>query len=599
MVSMTSRALGVIALLLVPASPDRAASNKRLPTLKTQVAYGAIHQAPKKIPDPSRGGARSAPGDGGFAQGTRPLKFVVISDIHVLQPKNLPPVPKAMHGLIRQIVRLRPGFVAITGDFTNGGKRDRFGSRGVERWWSNVHKILQPLRAAGIPVLPLPGNHDLAREKHVLAYKKAWADLNKWASPLVPKGKPPMYYSVNIDGVHLSLMDFARKETPPRMFKWLQADLAAAGKARMRLAFGHLPLRSTISRRRGLKGVFKKLADVLVGGGVTAYFAGHEHVIWDEMVSPDADGKRSVRQVTCGVAGAPYRYGLSARLFTKHCKKNRWCVWPNNGRHFRVTRKHRRLPDPISFIVGEVRGRKLTIVPHVLKSGRMVPYPTSPQIIRPPLPAGTRRVLILGDSHMKGTFGYMIHKAMHLRGKYDILSLGVGGAGTREFTMKVIRDWCCGYKVRRSWPMDPSGKTFHHELVESSQKKSRRVIGEEWGGSLAEVLKRFKPEVLLLILGGNVTNLHDKLLTMLKTNASDAALVWVGPFKRKWYKSRYKEITRALKKAKWGHLVHSDDVLGNEELLTAHFGRQQAWLWANTAAERMAPFLVNHFKAKK
>ena len=521
---------------------------------------------------------------------------MVISDIHVGQPLKLPPVPPAVHVLIKQIVKLKPRFVAITGDFTNGDEKDLFSSRSVDQWWRSVHKILQPLRAAGIPVLPVPGNHDLAQEKHQQAYLRAWTDLAGWARPLVPKGKLPLYYSVNVDGVHLSLLNFASKATSTRMFTWLKRDLAAARGARMRLAFGHLPLRTAISYRRGPRGVFKELAGILADNKVAAYFAGHEHLIWDETISLDTEGKRKLRQVTCGVAGARYHYGLHPRLFKKHCKKNRWCVWPNNGRHFRVTRKLRRLPDAISFIVGQVRGSKLTIQPHVLKGGSIVPYPASPQIIRPPLPKGTRRVLILGDSHMKGTFGYMMHKALHHRGKYDILSFGVGGAGTREYTIKTIRDWCCGYKVRRSWPTVASGKAFHHELVEYAVKRTRNVIGVEYDGSLKKVLQMFKPQAVILILGGNASNRHTKLLEMLKAAAGGAALVWVGPFKRKWYKSKYRQIERALRASKRGHLVHSDDILGNEEWLTAHFGRKQAWLWADTVAGRMDPLLKAHFK---
>ena len=597
---MTSRNLGLLALLLVPTSSDLATPRRDRPRTAT-VAHQHTGAPPFVRRQPPAPGGGAATRSRGFAGNTtRPVKFVVISDIHVTQPRSLPAVHPRVHTLIKRIVKLRPRFVAITGDFTNGGKKDIFRNRSVDRWWGEVHKILKPLRAAGIPVLPLPGNHDLAQEKHRQAYVRAWADLAGWTRPLVPRGRLPMNYSTNIDGIHLSMINFAIKGDHSEMLKWLKADLASARGSRVRLTFGHLPLRSAIASGRGPRGRFKKLAGILADNRVAAYFAGHEHLVWDETISLDAGGKRSLRQVTCGVAGAGYWYGLSSRLFKKHCKKNRWCRWPNNGRYFRVTKKLKRVPDPVSFIVGEVRGDKLSITPHVLKGGRILAYPKSPQIIRPPLPAGTRRVLILGDSHMKGTFGYQIHKAMHLRGKYDILSFGVGGAGTREYTMKAIRDWCCGYKLRRSWPRSASGKTFRHELVEYAGKRTRKVIGVEYDGSLKKVLQMFKPHAVVLILGGNATNRHQKLMDMLKADAPDAALVWVGPFKRKWYKSRYRTIKRVLKVNKRGFLVHSDDIptLGNEELVSTHFGKKKAWLWANTAAERMDPYLKAHFKSR-
>jgi len=526
------------------------------------------------------------------------LKFVVISDIHVRQPLKKAPVPPAVHALIKQIVKLKPRFVAVTGDFTNGAKKDIYSDGTVDRWWLNAQKIIQPIRDAGIPVLPVPGNHDLAKEKHQQAYLRAWKDLAGWTRPLKPAGNLPMYYSTDIDGVHLSMLNFAVKEHSPEMLSWLKKDLASARGARARLIFGHMPMRSAISWRAGPRGVFKELSRVMIDGGATAYFAGHEHLIWDETFSIDKDSTRTLRQVISGVAGAKYRYALHSRLFRKHCnKETRWCVWPNNGRHFRLTRKHRRVPHAISFIVGRVQGSKLTIVPHVLAEGRVVAYPTSPQPIRPPLPTGTRRVLILGDSHMKGTFGYLMHKALHNRGKFDILSFGIGGAGTLSYSSRVMRDWCCGYRVRRSWPRGPSGKAFKHEVVEQAIKRTRKPIGRVYGGSLKKVLRAFKPEAVIIILGGNVSNRHQRLFDILKADAPEVALLWVGPFKRKYYRSRYKEIRRVLKANRWGALIRSDDILGDESWTTAHFGRTKAWLWANTVAGRMDPILKIHFQS--
>ena len=284
--------------------------------------------------------------------------------------------------LIKELVKLNPRFVAITGDFTNGGSKDKFSVRGVDKWWSNVHKLLMPLRSAGIPVLPIPGNHDLVREKHRKAYARAWSDLAGWTRPLVPKGMLPLYYSVNIDGVHLSMLNFGTSTTSIEMFHWLKGDLERARNARMRLAFGHVPLRSSINRRsRYYSGWFKKLAGILADHDVAAYFAGHEHLIWDETVDLGRDSKRTIRQVICGTAGAVYRYGLHERLVEKQCNKNRWCVWPNNGRYFRLTRRRRRLSAPITFVVGEVRSRKLTVTPHLFKGGQILAYPRSP--VRP------------------------------------------------------------------------------------------------------------------------------------------------------------------------------------------------------------------------
>src|SRR6188768_1171306 len=114
----------------------------------------------------------------GSASAAEPWTFVVISDLHV--PQDGSP-DRRVDRLVGAILSLdpKPRFVVVTGDMTNGNPRDsRFRVRWSHVWWRTVRATLQPLRDAGIAILPLAGNHDAHREDHRRQYAAAWADLD-------------------------------------------------------------------------------------------------------------------------------------------------------------------------------------------------------------------------------------------------------------------------------------------------------------------------------------------------------------------------------------------------------------------------------------
>src|SRR5256885_2053645 len=80
--------------------------------------------------------------------------FAVLSDLHL--PNDVPATATTAR-LIAAVVKLHPRFVVITGDSTNGSPNGPVG----RRWWPTVKAALQPLRDAGIPILPVAGNHDV------------------------------------------------------------------------------------------------------------------------------------------------------------------------------------------------------------------------------------------------------------------------------------------------------------------------------------------------------------------------------------------------------------------------------------------------------
>ena len=278
----------------------------------------------------------------------RPLTFAVLSDLHISASKDdaLPPSAARM---IAAVVAAHPRFVVITGDFTNGTNTDAPGQvRFRVHAWRAIRRMLLPLRAAGIPVLPVAGNHDSYLDGQRRLYAQAFADLDAWAAPFAIEGRhqpkdgapaldaAPFCYGVDVDGVHLALGHVVDQHVDNRFAAWLASDLAAAKDARLRLVFGHVPVWSIITRPN--QRFAAVLGALFVAGHVDAYVAGHEHLAWDELVT--LPGGRALRQILVGTATGRYDYGPN-RIEMQHagCVKQgakEECHLPLGGEPFEM-----------------------------------------------------------------------------------------------------------------------------------------------------------------------------------------------------------------------------------------------------------------------
>ncbi|MBI5209189.1 MAG: metallophosphoesterase [Elusimicrobia bacterium] len=238
--------------------------------------------------------------------------FAVISDIHVYTNGTLTP---AFKPLVEHLAALRPRFVIMAGDLTSGNEDDDFGLDDVRGWWSALKESLQPLSRAGIPVLPMPGNHDQYRAVHRQGYQEAWAKLREETPSLILDGEPPLYYSFDSGGAHFTLMNVVSRDVDPAMEEWALEDIARAS-GRLKLGFGHVPLISVLGRTDAdfRDGFGARLARA----GLDAYVSGHEHLVWDEKLSY---GLRVLRQLIIGTATATYTYPLSRQAYRQHCDK--------------------------------------------------------------------------------------------------------------------------------------------------------------------------------------------------------------------------------------------------------------------------------------
>jgi predicted MPP superfamily phosphohydrolase len=325
---------------------------------------------------PPRPASERAPSPGPSAERapsprpSAPWTIAVLSDLHVAVDGS---IPSKLHQVVAAVIASRPRVVVVTGDFTDGNPRDLAGRiLQAPRWWGAARRALEPLRAAGIPVLPVAGNHDSYLPAYRIAYAAAWRDLDRWAAPLEIWGNrqraqgialdaAPFSYSVDVDGVHLVLAHIVDASLDPAVARWTAGELATARGARLRLVFGHVPVSSIVVEPR--RPVVTQLGGILAAGHADLYVAGHEHLVWDDDVA--LAGGASLRQLLVGTASAPWQFGPSADARRRAQCVDRdsrlRCIMPHGGAPFELRRERDRWlePQPYTFTLITIYGRAI------------------------------------------------------------------------------------------------------------------------------------------------------------------------------------------------------------------------------------------------
>lgn len=342
--------------------------------------------ASERTPGP-RSSAERAPSPGPSA----PWTIAVLSDLHVEVDGS---IPTKLHQVVAAVVASRPRLVVVTGDFTDGNPRDLAGRIvRAPQWWRAARRSLEPLRAAGIPVLPVAGNHDSYLLPYRIAYAAAWSDLDRWAAPLEIWGNrqpaqgialdaAPFSYSVDVDGVHLMLAHIVDASLDPAVARWIAGELAAARGARLRLVFGHVPLSSiAIEPRRAF---VAQLGGILAAGHADLYVAGHDHLVWDDDV--ELPGGASLRQLLVGTASAPWQFGPSTDARRRaHCREldaRMRCIMPHGGAPFELRRERDRWleAEPYTFTLIAIYGRAIIARAFAVDDrGQVVPFGAEPR----------------------------------------------------------------------------------------------------------------------------------------------------------------------------------------------------------------------------
>ncbi len=123
----------------------------------------------------------------------------------------------------------------------------------------------------------------------------------------------------------------------------------------------------------------------------------------------------------------------------------------------------------------------------------------------------------------KGDLGSDLHQILSERTHREVISIGIGGAGSMDYLRSPMVNNCCGYIIRET---EASGEIV---TVEDSNVLDNTVIGKKYHGSLSSLIQEKQPSSILIVLGTNQKNQHAKLLETIQSLAPHAAIAWAGP----------------------------------------------------------------------
>jgi hypothetical protein len=283
------------------------------------------------------------------SQPSAPWSFVVLSDIHV-DPRHLH-VSHEFEAVVKNLTDYKAKqsenpkqpalrFVVINGDSTNGNTYNHDPEK-IHAWWKAFEAGIEPLLKHGIPVFIVPGNHDTENEIQTRIYGEAAHSILQRSMHLADPGignyhgHEPLFYSFDVDQAHFSLLELVTESVEPEknpetkgQEAWLENDLAAAKGTTFRFALGHVPLESVLGQ--SVPDYSARLGGLFACHGLTAFIAGHEHMVWDMNVkTPHGD----VHQLTVGTASGTYYFPMRRPVVEQFCQ-GRHCQLPGSGLWF-------------------------------------------------------------------------------------------------------------------------------------------------------------------------------------------------------------------------------------------------------------------------
>ncbi len=229
------------------------------------------------------------------------LRIAVISDLN--HSYGTIGYDRPVRAAMKRVIELQPDLVLCTGDMIAGQRTaPKLNRKKLEAMWQAFHEtITLPLRAAGIPFAPSPGNHDASAspgfqlERDV--YLEQWQE-NKSNLALLDGGNYPFNYGFSVKGVLFVALD-ATLASPLSLtqMKWLKEVLNTEGqKSKARILFGHLPVWSiTAGRERGILRD-ENFEQLLLEKSVNVYLSGHQHCFYPFVHK----GQRYVGQAALG-----------------------------------------------------------------------------------------------------------------------------------------------------------------------------------------------------------------------------------------------------------------------------------------------------------
>ena len=233
--------------------------------------------------------------------------------------------------------------VLFPGDLIYGSAQEGRSREKLDEWRET---FVEPLRAVGIRVYSVRGNHD----NPLSAWQKTFSGEDAFPQNGPRFEKSQTYSFTHENALFLGLDCYAG---PLRSYRvnlhWLYGQLAGNSLPHV-FVFGHVPAFSVQHPDSlGLRPIRREIFWNLLGHfGAHVYFCGHDH-FFDHAVVPDWRG-REVHQIIVGTAGAPLRdwdgsYFSGRVAGLSHIKQYGYLLAAVNGLDVRLTFKERIAPN--------------------------------------------------------------------------------------------------------------------------------------------------------------------------------------------------------------------------------------------------------------
>ena len=228
------------------------------------------------------------------AETRKSFSFIQLSDpqlaFHTGDPSDFVRDTLTLDTLVRQINRLRPPFVIVTGDMTDNSTN--------KAQLAAYRKVIDRV-SKGIPVYHLPGNHDVrgfSREKQ--------------AEYIALRGYDHFSFQDRgcaFIGIDTNCIKDGAEEAEAEQWAWLEKELAAAKDCRYTFVFLHCPvIRETLDEPEDYFNFSaaqrRKYIDLFKQAGVDVVFAGHTHQEYDTEIE-------GIRFVAAGPVGNALGHG--------------------------------------------------------------------------------------------------------------------------------------------------------------------------------------------------------------------------------------------------------------------------------------------------
>ncbi|MCM0081635.1 metallophosphoesterase [Geomonas sp. Red32] len=295
----------------------------------------------------------------------KPWRFVVLSDTRSdpCAPGGESGVNGAVLGRIaRAVASEKPELVLVPGDLVIGNAYKCAPAASFDTQLKNWRKVMSPVYEAGIPVLPVRGNHEyLSRDyfphDECRPLRPNPEALQIWLRNFggdVPGNGPEGEKGVTFAYPHKNALFIGLDEQVNYLSydrSWLDATVKASKRQHL-FIFGHFPAFSVMHEDNLSCNTATRdaLWDAIGANNGRMYFCGHDH-LYDRGEMADAAG-RPIRQMLVGNGGAPF-YNYSG------------------GYRDSKLKPEKRIISKPGYLVVTIDGRKATAVLKTIDGGKI------------------------------------------------------------------------------------------------------------------------------------------------------------------------------------------------------------------------------------